>query len=187
VTADAPRPQDVPELEAGPYRLRPFGEGDLPLIEEASRDPFIPLITTVPAAYSPEEGRAFLERQRDRVAGGDGYPFVIDDPSEGRGIGAVGVWLRNIDLGRVSFGYWIVASGRGRGAAAHALIACAGWAESTFAPARLELYVEPWNTASIRTAERAGFVEEGLLRSWELVGDERKDMLMFARIAGAGS
>jgi ribosomal-protein-alanine N-acetyltransferase len=182
VTAGAPRPPQVPELEAGPFRLRAFGEIDLPLIEEASHDPFIPLITTVPAVYTPEEGAAFLQRQRDRVTSGEGYPFVIEDVAEQRGIGAVGVWLRDLDRGRVSFGYWVVASARGRGAAAHALTACAAWAGSAFAPARLELYVEPWNEASIRTAERAGFRREGLLRSWEPVGDERKDMLMFARI-----
>jgi RimJ/RimL family protein N-acetyltransferase len=30
---------------------------------------------------------------------------------------------------------------------------------------RIELYVEPWNTGSIKTAERAGYEREGLLRS----------------------
>jgi hypothetical protein len=47
---------------------------------------------------------------------------------------------------------------------------------------RLELYVEPWNAASIRTAERAGSRREGLLRGWQEVGGERKDMLMHARL-----
>jgi RimJ/RimL family protein N-acetyltransferase len=49
--------------------------------------------------------------------------------------------------------------------------------------ARLELYVEPWNTASIRTAESAGFQREGLLRSWQEVGGIRKDMYMYSRLA----
>ena len=40
--------------------------------------------------------------------------------------------------------------------------------------------MEPWNEASIRTAERAGFRREGLLRSWQEVGAERKDMLMYS-------
>lgn len=35
---------------------------------------------------------------------------------------------------------------------------------------RLELYVEPWNEGSWRTAERAGYTREGLLRSWQQVG-----------------
>jgi RimJ/RimL family protein N-acetyltransferase len=51
---------------------------------------------------------------------------------------------------------------------------------------RLELHVEPWNTASIRTAEGAGYRREGLLRSWEAVGGERRDMLMFSLLGTDG-
>ena len=40
--------------------------------------------------------------------------------------------------------------------------------------------MEPWNEASIRIAEQAGFRQEGLLRSWQEVGGERKDMLMYS-------
>jgi hypothetical protein len=36
--------------------LRAWEEGDLPVIEEASTDPYIPLITTVPASYTPRRG-----------------------------------------------------------------------------------------------------------------------------------
>ena len=49
---------------------------------------------------------------------------------------------------------------------------------------RLELYVEPWNEGSWRAAERAGFQREGLLRSWERVGSEPKDMFMYSRLPG---
>jgi RimJ/RimL family protein N-acetyltransferase len=173
-------PRESPRIEAGPFRLRPFDERDLPLVEEASRDPFIPLITTVPAVYTPEEAEAFLQRQRDRVANREGYPCVIVDPTEARGIGAVGVWLRHADLGRASFGYWVAPSERGRSAARHGLAALTVWTFATFGIPRLELYVEPWNTASIKTAEGAGFRREGLLRSWETVGSERRDMFMYS-------
>ncbi|MGI8697523.1 MAG: GNAT family N-acetyltransferase [Mycobacteriales bacterium] len=47
---------------------------------------------------------------------------------------------------------------------------------------RLELYVEPWNEASWRAAERAGFAREGLLRSWQRVGDVRRDMFMYSTV-----
>ena len=47
---------------------------------------------------------------------------------------------------------------------------------------RLELYVEPWNVASIRTAERARFRREGMLRSWRCVGGQPKDMYMYSRV-----
>ncbi|MFF1460832.1 GNAT family N-acetyltransferase [Streptomyces sp. NPDC058330] len=42
------------------------------------------------------------------------------------------------------------------------------------------MLVEPWNTASLRTAESPGFRPEGPLRAWQRVGDERRDMLMYS-------
>lgn len=45
---------------------------------------------------------------------------------------------------------------------------------------RLELYVEPWNEASWRAAEQVGYQREGLLRSWESIGDQRRDMYMYS-------
>ncbi|MBB2890428.1 GNAT family N-acetyltransferase [Flexivirga oryzae] len=45
---------------------------------------------------------------------------------------------------------------------------------------RLEARIEPWNLASIRTAEAAGFEREGLLRSHEEIGGRRVDLLMYS-------
>jgi [ribosomal protein S5]-alanine N-acetyltransferase len=42
----------VPTLVAGPFRLRSFKLSDLEVVREASTDPLIPLITTVPAAFT---------------------------------------------------------------------------------------------------------------------------------------
>ncbi|MEV0456377.1 hypothetical protein [Catellatospora methionotrophica] len=38
----------------------------------------------------------------------------------------------------------------------------------------------------MRTAERAGFQREGLLRSWMELGGQRRDMLLYARVAADG-
>ncbi len=46
----------------------------------------------------------------------------------------------------------------------------------------MQLFVEPWNEASVRTAERAGYVREGLLRSHQEIGGRRRDMLLFAAV-----
>jgi ribosomal-protein-alanine N-acetyltransferase len=58
----------------------------------------------------------------------------------------------------------------------------AGWALGELRISRLQLYVEPWNVASQRTAERVGFQREGLLRSWQQVGEERRDMIMYSML-----
>ena len=176
-------PLIVPTLEAGPFRLRPFMLADIALVQEASGDPYIPLITTVPAEASEEEVRRFIERQWMRAEQGTGYSFALDDPVTGRGVGQTGLWLKDVSQGRASVGYWIVKSARGRQAAALAVQAVTRWAHQELQIPRLELYIEAWNAASIRTAEKAGYQREGLLRSWQEVGGERKDMYMYARLA----
>jgi [ribosomal protein S5]-alanine N-acetyltransferase len=93
----------------------------------------------------------------------------------------MGLWLRKIDLGRASVGYGSPPR-REDDAQPGTLRAVRDRAFATLHIPRLELYVEPWNAASIRTAETAGFRREGLLRSWEMVADERRDMLMFSLI-----
>lgn len=44
--------------------------------------------------------------------------------------------------------------------------------------ARLELYIEPWNEAPWHTAGRVGYVRVGLLRQYQAVTSERRDMVM---------
>jgi len=152
------------------------------MVREASSDPHIPLITTVPAAFSEDEGRRFIERQWSRAERGTGYSFAIADAGTDRAIGQARLRLKNVGEGRASVGYWVVSSARGRGAAAFALQAVARWALHELQVPRLELYAEPWNRASIQTAEKAGFQREGLLRSWQEVGGKRRDMYMYARL-----
>jgi [ribosomal protein S5]-alanine N-acetyltransferase len=176
-------PLHVPELPAGPhYALRPWRMADLDLVREASLDPVIPLVTTVPAVYSKEAGTAFVERQWGRPVSGAGWPFVIVRACDGRAVGTVGLWPDRHE--RASLGYWVVRSARERGAALAGLRAVTDWALDELGLARLELYVEPWNAGSIRTAERAGYRREGLLRSWQKVGDERREMFMYALLPG---
>ena len=174
-------PLVVPELSSGSAVLRPFTLGDLALVREAASDPYIPAITSVPAAYSDDEGRAFIERQFERARGGDGYPFVIARAAEpGRGVGAMGLWLREIDSGRASIGYWLVPSARGDGMAGRALHGLVAFAFGALAIPRLQLFIEPWNFASQRTAESTGFSREALLQDWERIDGEQHDAYCYA-------
>ncbi|WP_421732622.1 GNAT family N-acetyltransferase [Cellulomonas sp.] len=175
-------PLVLPTLLGDAVRLRAFTTADLPTIREAATDPHIPLITSVPARGDDDACLAFLARQSDRTATGAGYAFAIAEIASDRAVGHAYLGLRDLDLGRATVGYWVVASQRGRGFAADAVRTLVRWAPAVQGVTRLELYVEPWNVASARTAERAGFVQEGMLRSWETVGDERRDMEMYALV-----
>lgn len=175
-----PAPDLLPVLDAAPYRLRGFEYRDAAMVVEAGRDPVIPRIASVPAGASEPEAGAFVERQRHRLRDRYGYSFVVADRATDTGVGSIGLWLHDIDQGRASVGYWVVAGARGHGAAARAAAALAGWAFDELGIPRLELYVEPWNDPSVRTAEAAGFRREGLLRSWQSVGGRRRDMLVYS-------
>lgn len=169
-------PLRVPRLSHPPVVLRAYTPFDLDLVREASADPLIPSISSVPRAYSDNAGRAFIERQRVRSEEGDGYSFVIardDDP--GTGVGSIGLWLQEIEAGRASIGYWVVASARGQHFAAHALRAVVTFGFTRLAIPRLQLFVEPWNVASSRTAEAAGFRHEATLRGWERIDGSQHD------------
>lgn len=172
----------LPVLETPTFRLRPWEAADVPVVRDASRDPLIPLITTVPAAGSDAGALAFVERQHRRLAEGSGYSFAIAAAASNVAVGQIGLWLKNQQQGRASIGYWIAPGHRRRGAASAALAAVSSWGLRQPGIHRLELYVEPWNEGSWRTAERNGYAREGLLRSWQDVGGERRDMYMYSRL-----
>lgn len=95
--------------------------GTAMVVAEAATDRHIPLITTVPAVYTEGAARQFLARQGDRLHQDLGYSLAVAKADTDRAIGQIGLWLRNLDQGRASIGYWVVPSARGRGAARHAL------------------------------------------------------------------
>lgn len=169
-------------MRRGPIVLRAFRESDVDVVREAAADPFVPLITTVPTTASNEELLAYIHRQQDRLAEGVGYSFAIAT-AEDQAVGQIGLWLRDLEFGRAVVGYWVAPSARRRGCATQALTCLGDWGMSLPGVVRLELYVEPWNEGSWRAAERAGFQREGLLRQWQPVGAEQRDMFMYSRIA----
>jgi RimJ/RimL family protein N-acetyltransferase len=174
-------PLDVPQLSCPPVVLRPYALSDLAMVRRASADPLIPSITSVPRHYTDDAGRAFIERQHARAAQGDGFSFVIARETDPEiGVGSIGLWLHEVDGGRAAIGYWLVAGARGHNLAARALEAVVSFAFAELAIPRLHLFVEPWNVASARTAEAAGFTREATLRGWERIDGDQRDADCYA-------
>jgi len=155
---------------------------DLPLIQEASKDSLIPLITSIPIQYTQEKGEAFIKRQWSRYEDNTGYSFAIVENKTNRAIGACYIGMENIESGRATLGYWLIKSERGKGKIKPILKTLIAWAQTDLKIPRLELNVEPSNKPSIKTAEYLGFEQEGLMHSWQLIGDTRKDMIMMSLI-----
>jgi len=172
----------LPRLSRPPVVLRPFTAADTPAVREAALDPLIPLITTVPAVPDDKTLREYLDRQNARASTGQGYSLAIADAATNRAVGQIGLWPH--DDRRASIGYWIAPPARRHGYAGHALEALSQWGLDVLNVARLELYIEPDNEPSRRTAEHAGYQREGLMRSWQAVGGDRRDMYMYSLTAG---
>ena len=174
----------MPVLTADGLVLRPFRDDDVALVREAGLDPHIPVMTTVPAHGDTQQARDWIERQHRRLNDGVGYSFCLADASSDVGLGHVGLWPHHPGPGRASVGYWVGRNHRGAGIATRGLRAVSSWGLDHPGLDRLELYVEPWNEGSWRAAERVGYRREGLLRRWEFVGDERRDMFMYSLLPG---
>jgi RimJ/RimL family protein N-acetyltransferase len=164
----------------GSVVLRDFTDADTHLAVELGEDPYVPLIGSLPAFPTTQQAREWIERQRGRLAEGIGLSFAIADAETDRAVGSIGLWLQNLPAGRATAGYSVSPQHRGRSVASSALKALTGFAWTISALYRVELYIEPWNTGSIRVAEVSGYQSEGLLRSHQEIGGTRRDMLLYA-------
>lgn len=162
--------------------LRRWSFADVDCVAEASIDPQIPATTTVPARWSPDAGRAFVERQQNRVDNGEGVSLAVHAHDADRAVGLVSMMLRP-QPAVIGLGYWIVPSARGRGYASRAATLASAWAIGSGGFARIEAWVDPDNLASQRVLASAGFDLEGRLRSFLTIGDERSDALVYSKIA----
>lgn len=174
--------QNFPEFFVSPWKVRKFELTDLDLVEDASKDEFIPLMTTIPKNYSKEEGEAYIKRQWSRFETGIGYSFALEDIRINKAIGNIYVGAKEEDKERVSIGYWVLKSQRGKGTIQTVLKPVIEWLQKDLGIVRIELYIEPWNEPSLKTARALEFEEEGLLKSWQKIGGIRKDMIMFSKI-----
>lgn len=170
----------------GDVRLRAFAERDVPMLIDLSTDPYVPTIGTLPANADHDDAMAYLRRQADRLETGAGYPFCVADRETDEALGTAGLHLTAVAAGRASAGYSVAPRSRGRGTAGQALTALTRFAWSHPALHRIELYIEPWNLASVRTAERAGYAREGLLRSYQEIGGRRVAMYLYAAVRPVG-
>ncbi len=155
------------------------------MVRDLASDPYVPLIGTLPARCGDEDALAYIARQRQRHADGTGFSFAIADARTDEALGLMGLWLRDYPLGRAQAGYAVAPAARGRGAAADALRALIVFAWTLPGLHRVELHIEPWNTASTTVADRVGFAHEGLLRSYLEIGGARCDLAVYSLIRTA--
>ncbi len=90
------------------------------------------------------------------------------------------MFLSHGDCGCGCIGYWVLSQHRGKGYATRGLGLAAAWALRSLGWARAQLWIEPDNEPSLRAAEAAGFVREGVLRSYSVIEGRRSDAVFFS-------
>ena len=159
---------------AGSVRLRRFRDDDVSAAMALSLDPYVPRIGTLPLRASAAQALDWVVAQRRRPAQRVGFSFAVGDRDGDECVGFAGLWLRHVDRGLATAGYAVLPAARGAGRATDALRALTAFAWTRPPVQRVELHVEPWNTASCRVAERVGYAAgELLVRGHEIGGDLR--------------
>jgi len=175
-----------PDLADDLVALRPFVPEDATSVYEACRDPEIRRFTSFPEAQDVSQTRAWIETQPGMRERGEALDLAIVAIGEPTPVGAVGLTALAFVHRRAEIGYWIAPSARRRGIATAAVRLLSVWALGPpLSLVRLSVHADVDNTASGRTAERAGFEFEGVLRSYLCAKGRHWDVAMYSLIAAA--
>lgn len=163
-------------------RLRAPAGRDVDAIMAACQDAESARWTTVPQPYRRSHAEAFVhEHAARRWAHGEGVVFVIADRADAA-CGTIELRL-SADPVVAEVGFLVAPAARGRGYAAAALRALAGWGYAALGLQRVEWRAHVGNTASRRVAEKAGFTVEGIARAGLAHHGQRRDVWVAARLA----
>jgi ribosomal-protein-serine acetyltransferase len=183
LAATAP-PAHQPEFDlGGGARLRTINEEDadeLSAVIAKSRDH---LARWMPwAAGQTLDGTLeFIRQARKQAADNLGFQRAMTD--EGRIVGTIGFHRVEWEHRLTSIGYWIAQEAQGRGIVTRSVHALTGHALDAWMLNRVEIRAGVENLRSRAIPERLGFVQEGVLREAERVGDRFVDHAVYSMLA----
>jgi RimJ/RimL family protein N-acetyltransferase len=154
-------------LQGDGVQLRDYAERDIPEILIAYQDDpglHVRLGEQRPPSGA-ELGRRAEQEPAVRAAGTRAHLTILE-PDSDVCCGVVNVHKVDWEQARCELGIWIAPQARGRGLSRAALRRASEWLFETFGMQRVQLITEPDNESMLRSARAAGFVEEGVLRSY---------------------
>lgn len=133
----------------------------------------------------PAQATAFLESlAADNQAGRRLY-WVIEDTTTGNAVGTLGFnFLFSASSRMADFGYGLAPSHWHGGYFREAASVVLNHAFTTLHLERIQVMTPISNTASIQGVKRLGFVEEGVLRAYYRLGDQRVDSMILGLLTG---
>jgi RimJ/RimL family protein N-acetyltransferase len=173
-------PYPDPQLRDDVIALRPFRKDDAAAIVAGVQDPEVPRWTVIPSPYGEIEAREFLVGVEPGREAGEQLGLAIVSAGDAELLGGIGLLNLDWEHRRAEAGYWVAAGARGQSIGTRALRLLSRWALTDLDLERIELLVNPGNEASERLAEAAGFIREGLLRSYRVRKGKREDFMVFS-------
>lgn len=132
------------------HRLRDLHPSDAEWITQACQDADVQRWTKVPRPYTREHAESYVINKNGELA-----TWAIIDSRSQEPVGVIGI--HHVIDGVASIGYWVAPWGRKSGAASTALRIIPTLARRIGKAHTLHATIAETNTASQRTAERAGF------------------------------
>ena len=171
-------------MQDGAVRLEPLGSAHLEGLAGLGRDPDVQRFTYVPSPWVEGFERRWLERYDQ--PNGQRAGFAVVDVANGEFLGMVALVRLDKDAREAEAGYIVAPVARGRGVAVRALRLLTEWSLQELGLERVELRIEVENEPSIRVAERAGYIREGVLRSVHFKQGLRADIAVYSRLRTDG-
>ena len=170
-----------PELADEAIRLVPLALAHKRAIAVLIEDDDVVTYTRIPTRPPPDYAAGWVARYEEGWQDGSRAGFAIES-HDGEFLG-LGMFVRLEPEGRQGeIGYVVGPAARGRGVATRALRLLTAWGFAQLGLERIELWIDTANAGSERVAERAGYLREGVLRSYWFKEDDRRDFGVWSRL-----
>jgi RimJ/RimL family protein N-acetyltransferase len=165
----------------GSVHLELLGEAHLGAVGAMLADPDVLRFTRVPDPTPDDFPQQWLATYEAGRRDGTREAFAALD-GDSRFVGLALAFGIDRDGGEAELGYIVAPDARGRGLGTAILRALTDWAFAATGVQRLKLVVDVENPASLRVAERSGYVREGVMRSVPFKNGRRIDAVLLSRL-----
>lgn len=142
---------------------------DVPLVQQASRDPFIAQMCSIPIDCDVEAARGWIY---GRTTERNYCSLVIFDAQLERRVGEVALHGQADEV-TANLYYWLLPSARGRGLARRACRLLCDWALTQTPLAAVSAFASQRNIASVRVLQQLGFQRAGQIPDFAGYPDRR--------------